>query len=583
MRAAERQAIQADRADLEKQRGRLNDEQERIQQRQAAKAQDARHDQELRDAEDRALARRSQAEAAKTAQKIERLEQKLDLFHDALAPDGAWLDVERYGYVWQPYEGQDIAWRPYTNGSWIWSNYGWTWDSHERFGWATYHYGRWARLKGLGWVWVPGSEWAPAWVAWRHNDNFVGWAPLPPSAYSSAGFNSGVDSYYDIGPGNYSFISVENFGDPTYSGCLVGAERNLIIINNTVNVTSINYRKIDNRSALFNGGPDFTKINLNSRKQVRELRVEKVESQSLLTAQAPGVLQLAAPRIASASKAIVPPATVKKGQQLAELDAGWGAVTDVATARQLRGKFTKEAQAAEQTQRSTPTVVALPQTTSPEALPPATVSMPAQPTGARRPLAQSTPKSAAPLRSEVASPVARDVVPAEKPESALPASAPATPPTAVAALPKTKPPGATSPTSGMTPQSAQPPGVHRPKSTPKPTVPAPSEVATPGSGVAPTERHSSRATSSPVGIQNETPIRSRQPGQGRPEVLSPVSPRNIPESPRVSPESMPVTRPQVPVQSPAVMPRQAPANSGGVAPKGQKLPINGTVTPPAQP
>ncbi len=580
--AADRQAIQAERADLEKQRGRLNDAQERIQQRQAAQDQDERHDQELRNAEDRALARRSQAEAAKTAQKIEKLEQKLDLFHDALAPDGAWLEVDRYGYVWQPYEGQDIAWRPYTNGSWIWTNYGWTWDSHEKFGWATYHYGRWARLKHLGWVWVPGSEWAPAWVAWRHNDNFVGWAPLPPSAYSNVGFNSGVDSYYDIGPGNYSFIAVQNFGDPTYLGSLLGVDRNLVIINNTVNVTNIVYRKIDSRPALFNGGPEFSKINLNSRKQVRELRVEKVDRPGLLTAQAPGVLQLAAPLIASASKALVAPATVKKGQQLAEIDGGWAGVTDAATAQQLRGKFTKEAQAAELTQRSMPMVTASPKIKSPEALSPAGESMPAQPSGLRRPLAQATPKPPVPVLREVASPVVTgDVAPAEKPELVPPAN----PPAVVAATPKSKPPGGTPPRAELTPLTAQPPVVHRPKATPKPTVPAPSEVAAPGSGVAPTERPSARATLSPVGIQNEQPVKSPLPRQGSPEVLPPSSQRNIREAPRVSPQSMPVARPQVPVQNPSVMPRQSPATSGAGAPatKGQKLPINGTVTTPVQP
>ena len=30
--------------------------------------------------------------------------------------------------------------------------------------------------------WVPGDQWAPAWVAWRYSDDYVGWAPLPPEA-----------------------------------------------------------------------------------------------------------------------------------------------------------------------------------------------------------------------------------------------------------------------------------------------------------------------------------------------------------------------------------------------------------------
>ena len=33
----------------------------------------------------------------------------------------------------------------------------------------------------VGWFWVPGNRWAPAWVAWRQEDDYLGWAPLPPT------------------------------------------------------------------------------------------------------------------------------------------------------------------------------------------------------------------------------------------------------------------------------------------------------------------------------------------------------------------------------------------------------------------
>lgn len=35
--------------------------------------------------------------------------------------------------------------------------YGWTLFSDEPFGWATYHYGRWAWNFQVGWLWVPGT------------------------------------------------------------------------------------------------------------------------------------------------------------------------------------------------------------------------------------------------------------------------------------------------------------------------------------------------------------------------------------------------------------------------------------------
>ena len=69
----------------------------------------------------------------------------------------------------------------------------------QPFGWATYHYGRWAYSNRLGWVWVPGTQWAPAWVAWRGSEDHLAWAPLPPDA--GPGF--ALDDGYDQIPGYY--------------------------------------------------------------------------------------------------------------------------------------------------------------------------------------------------------------------------------------------------------------------------------------------------------------------------------------------------------------------------------------------
>src|SRR6185503_19526629 len=56
----------------------------------------------------------------------------------------------------------------------------WYWVSDEPWAWATYHYGRWQLAGGYGWVWVPETVWAPAWVSWREGGGYVGWAPMPP-------------------------------------------------------------------------------------------------------------------------------------------------------------------------------------------------------------------------------------------------------------------------------------------------------------------------------------------------------------------------------------------------------------------
>ncbi len=102
------------------------------------------------------------------------------VFYDRLAPYGQWTWLEGQ-YVFVP-GGVDRSWRPYTNGRWVYTDrYGWMWISNEPYGWATYHYGRWGFSKRIGWFWVPGRRWAPAWVSWRQSDDYLAWAPLPPT------------------------------------------------------------------------------------------------------------------------------------------------------------------------------------------------------------------------------------------------------------------------------------------------------------------------------------------------------------------------------------------------------------------
>ena len=98
-------------------------------------------------------------------------------FYDALSPYGQWIDNPQYGYVWMPNVGPDF--KPYSsNGNWVYTDGGWTWASNYPWGWATFHYGRWFFEEGYGWMWIPGNEWAPAWVSWRQSPQYYGWAPL---------------------------------------------------------------------------------------------------------------------------------------------------------------------------------------------------------------------------------------------------------------------------------------------------------------------------------------------------------------------------------------------------------------------
>jgi len=141
----------------------------------------------------------------------------VSVFYGALEPHGAWVEVAPYGWTWMP-ENVPYGWRPYTVGSWAWVEpYGWTWVSDEPWGWATYHYGRWTYADDFGWVWVPGTAWSPAWVAFRHGDPWVGWAPLPPGPAwrFDAGFDvGGLNLEVGIGTFAWTFVALQYFTTP---------------------------------------------------------------------------------------------------------------------------------------------------------------------------------------------------------------------------------------------------------------------------------------------------------------------------------------------------------------------------------
>ena len=79
--------------------------------------------------------------AVPTARADERQSISLDFFYDNLEPYGSWREIGDFGYCWQPSDVED-DWRPYSDGRWVYTDAGWTWDSEEPYSWAVYHYGR---------------------------------------------------------------------------------------------------------------------------------------------------------------------------------------------------------------------------------------------------------------------------------------------------------------------------------------------------------------------------------------------------------------------------------------------------------
>src|SRR5215470_216864 len=89
------------------------------------------------------------------------------VFYDALSDYGEWVLIEPLGFVFRPRVSWG-SWQPYRYGFWAPTDtYGWVWISDEPFGWATDHYGEWLYDQYQGWVWLPGLDWAPAWVSWQ--------------------------------------------------------------------------------------------------------------------------------------------------------------------------------------------------------------------------------------------------------------------------------------------------------------------------------------------------------------------------------------------------------------------------------
>jgi hypothetical protein len=159
------------------------------------------------------------------------------------------------------------------------TDYGWTWASNEPFGWATYHYGRWAWDPRLGWLWVPGTVWGPAWVSWQYGGGYVGWAPLPPAVGFEIGIGirlGGFDLQLGIRPDAYSFVPERSFLDSRLSGHLIPTARNVTIIHNTNNVT--NYTYIDNR--VVNRGVEVRRIEQVTGRRVQRLRLAEARAKT---------------------------------------------------------------------------------------------------------------------------------------------------------------------------------------------------------------------------------------------------------------------------------------------------------------
>jgi hypothetical protein len=190
-------------------------------------------------------------------------------FHEPLSPYGQWVVVGSYGHCWRPTRVA-AGWRPYCDGQWRRTDAGWYWASDEPWGWATYHYGRWDWSVEFGWIWVPHTQWAPAWVSWRQGAGYVGWAPLPPAARIGAHGHLEVREPASA-PQAFVFVSEQRLLEPVRPNTVI--VNNTTVVNRTVNITKV---QVVNKTVI-NEGPRPEIIERRSGRKieafpVRELR-----------------------------------------------------------------------------------------------------------------------------------------------------------------------------------------------------------------------------------------------------------------------------------------------------------------------
>jgi hypothetical protein len=177
----------------------------------------------------------------------------LNYFQAQLAPYGSWVDVPPYGPAWRPVDAMSTpGWRPYFNhGHWEYTDAGWFWHSEDPYGDIVFHYGRWLQDFRYGWVWVPGYDWAPAWVAWRQAEGFAGWAPLPPGARFEVGVGLtfrgrfAADLDFGLAPDAFVFVGYDHFWEHDYRGFLAPHERMGVLFRSSLVIN--NYSFVEGR------------------------------------------------------------------------------------------------------------------------------------------------------------------------------------------------------------------------------------------------------------------------------------------------------------------------------------------------
>ena len=184
-------------------------------------------------------------------------------------------------FVWRPatelakdmIEKSEVKeYTPYANGQWIYTDQGWYFKANTPQEDLTTHYGRWTQDENLGWVWLPGKTYSPAWVDWRQNDDYVAWAPIPPATYIE---NDAVNVKEQINENRYTIVEKKSMMEPSvYKYRYQYVEnKNKIMIKEMTKTDGVMIKE----KTVINKGPDVTDIEKKTGKKIEVVKIKKVE------------------------------------------------------------------------------------------------------------------------------------------------------------------------------------------------------------------------------------------------------------------------------------------------------------------
>jgi hypothetical protein len=201
------------------------------------------------------------------------------LIDDLLGIKTAYADDFNFGmfFVWRPspnlavsvIAGEPAPYVPYSNGSWMYTDAGWYFNAATPYEDVTCHYGRWVYSPALGWIWVPGRVWAPAWVEYRVTETYIAWTPIPPGVYIVNNFVA-YPPFYDVH--RYVIVEKRHFCEPMVYKYMYKEHKNKIKIKEWSRTDGI---MVMNKTVI-NRGPDVVSIEKHYGRKIEQVKVNRV-------------------------------------------------------------------------------------------------------------------------------------------------------------------------------------------------------------------------------------------------------------------------------------------------------------------